>query len=160
MRASPSSRWASRQPWRGGGRAGKGPPRSPAMPSCPGGSLMGDGRSTVTPGTTMEAGARLLQDAGISIVAVGGPTAVEGVVSERDVVHVVARGDDPRTVTAGDIASRELVWCQADSTVPAVANEMFDRYVRHVLVAGRDGLAGIVSARDLLGVYESGRAPV
>lgn len=128
---------------------------SQAIASLPVSSLIGDELITVTPETTIDAVARLLQDADISIVAVGESTAVEGVVSERDIVRMVARGDDPRTVTAGDIASRELVWCQADSTVPAVANEMFDRYVRHVLVAGRDGLAGIVSARDLLGVYAS-----
>lgn len=128
---------------------------SQAIASLPVSALIGDELITVTPGTTIDEVARLLQDAGISIVAVGEPTAVEGVVSERDVVAVVARGDDPRTVTAGDVASRELVWCQADSTVPAVANEMFDRYVRHVLVANTNGLAGIVSARDLLGVYAS-----
>lgn len=132
---------------------------SQAIASLPVSSLIGDELITVTADTTVDAVARLLHDAGISIVAVGDPTAVEGVVSERDVVRVVARGDDPRTVTAGEIASRELVWCQADSTVPTVANEMFDRYVRHVLVTGRDGLAGIVSARDLLGVYASEDAP-
>ena len=43
--------------------------------------------------------------------------------------------------------------------MPDVANEMFDRYVRHVLVANDDGLAGIVSARDLLGVYASDDTP-
>jgi CBS domain-containing protein len=132
---------------------------SQAIASLPVSSLIGDELITVTAETTIDAVARLLQDAGISIVAVGDPTAVDGVVSERDVVRVVAQGLDPTTVTAGDIATRELVWCQQDSTVPAVANEMFDRYVRHVLVAGADGLAGIVSARDLLGVYASEDAP-
>lgn len=126
---------------------------SHAIASLPVSSLIGDELITVTPETTVDAVARLLTDAGISIVAVGEPSSVVGVVSERDVVHVVARGDDPTAVTAGDVATRDLVWCQEDSTVPTVANEMFDRYVRHVLVANRNGLAGIVSARDLLGVY-------
>ena len=128
---------------------------SQAIASLPVSSLIGDELITVTADTTIDAVARLLDDAGISIVAVGDPAKVEGVVSERDVVRLVARGDDPTTVTAGEIASRDLVWCQEDSTVPTVANEMFDRYVRHVLVANPGGLAGIVSARDLLGVYAS-----
>src|SRR3546814_20884753 len=93
---------------------------SQAIASLPVSSLIGDELITVTPETTIDAVARLLQDAGISIVAVGEPTAVEGVVSERDVVHVVAPGDDPRTVTAGDLPSPELVWCPTDSPVPAV----------------------------------------
>lgn len=132
---------------------------SEALASLPVSALVGDELITVTPDTTVDAVARLLTDAGISIVAVGEATSVEGVVSERDVVRLVAEGGDPTRVTAGELASRELVWCRHSSTVPEVANEMFDRYVRHVLVANDDGLAGIVSARDLLGVYASEDAP-
>jgi len=39
-----------------------------------------------------------------------------------------------------------------------VANEMMDRYVRHVLVEEDGRLVGVVSARDLLGVYATGAA--
>ncbi|HAS12074.1 MAG TPA: histidine kinase, partial [Acidimicrobiaceae bacterium] len=99
---------------------------SQAIASLPVSSLIGDELITVTADTTIDAVARVLDESGISIVAVGDPSKVEGVVSERDVVRVVARGDDPTKVTAGEIASRELVWCQEDSTVPTVANEMFD----------------------------------
>jgi CBS domain-containing protein len=128
---------------------------SEAIASLPVSSLIGDELITVTPDTTIDAVARLLTDAGISLVAVGEPTAVEGVISERDVVRLVAEGADPTTVTAGELASRELVWCRDSSSVPEVANEMFSRYVRHVLVSSDSGLVGIVSARDLLGVYAS-----
>jgi CBS domain-containing protein len=42
-----------------------------------------------------------------------------------------------------------------EADVADVAEEMMERYVRHVLLE-RDGeLAGIVSARDLLGAYAS-----
>ena len=128
---------------------------SEAVAALPVSSLIGDELITVSAETTVDVVARTLTESGISLVAVGEPTAVEGVVSERDIVRLVADGGDPSTVTAGDIATRELVWCQHTSSVPEVANEMFDRYVRHVLVAGSDGLAGVVSARDLLGVYAS-----
>lgn len=128
---------------------------SEAIASIPVSALIGDELITVTADTTIDAVAQLLTRAGISLVAVGEPTAVEGVVTERDVVRLVAEGADPSTVTAGDLATRELVWCRDTSTVPEVANEMFARYVRHVLVASDDGLAGVVSARDLLGVYAS-----
>jgi len=126
---------------------------SEAIASLPVSSLIGDELITVSADTTVDAVARTLTESGISLVAVGDPSAVEGVVSERDIVRLVAEGGDPTTVTAGELATRELVWCRATSSVPEVANEMFDRYVRHVLVAGDDGLAGVVSARDLLGVY-------
>lgn len=128
---------------------------SEAIASLPVSSLVGDEIITVTADTTIDAVARLLEDAGIGIVAVGAPSVVDGVVSERDIVRLVANGGDPTTVTAGDVMTKELVWCRDTSTVPEVANEMFDRYVRHVLVAGDEGLVGIVSARDILGVYAS-----
>lgn len=128
---------------------------SEAIASLPVSSLVGDEIITVTADTTIDAVARMLEDAGIGIVAVGQPSSIDGVVSERDIVRLVAQGGDPKTVTAGEIMTKELVWCRDSSSVPEVANEMFDRYVRHVLVTSDEGLIGIVSARDILGVYAS-----
>ena len=60
---------------------------------------------------------------------------------------------NPAAVPAARVASTKLVWCGAEATVNQAAARMMDRYIRHVLVE-RDGvLVGIVSARDLLGVY-------
>ena len=73
--------------------------------------------------------------------------------SERDVVRVIASGQDPATVRARDVAAKDLVWCDANATVQEVAIRMMDRYIRHILVERDGALAGIVSARDLLGVY-------
>jgi CBS domain-containing protein len=74
-------------------------------------------------------------------------------VSERDVVAALAKGRDPSTTTARDIAQVDLVWCDVTATVAEVAVEMMERYVRHVLVEADGRLVGIVSARDVLGVY-------
>lgn len=80
------------------------------------------------------------------------PTAL---VSERDVARAVATGQDPAAVRATDIASAKLVWCSADSSVDEAAVRMMDHYIRHMLVE-RDGApVGIISARDLLGVYSA-----
>ena len=73
--------------------------------------------------------------------------------SRRD--RVVASGKDPAAVPASDIASTKLVWCDAEATVSQVATRMMDHYIRHVLVERDGALAGIVSARDLLGVYSA-----
>ena len=53
------------------------------------------------------------------------------------------------------MASTDLVWCEAGDTVDAVAMKMTDRHIRHILVEDDEVLVGIVSARDLLGVYAS-----
>ena len=100
--------------------------------------------------------ARALTDAEVGVLAVFVGDDVKGIVSERDVTHAIAAGQDPATTTAIDIAHTDLVWCDPTSTVAEVATEMMENYVRHVLVGDAGTLAGIVSARDLLGAYAAG----
>jgi signal-transduction protein with cAMP-binding, CBS, and nucleotidyltransferase domain len=78
---------------------------------------------------------------------------VQGVVSERDLVRALAARRDPSTTTARAVAHTRLVWCDVNSVVAEVAEQMMDRYVRHVLVEEDGRVVGIVSARDLLGAY-------
>jgi CBS domain-containing protein len=97
--------------------------------------------------------AATLTAADVGLVVVGSDAAVNGVVSERDLVRALAARRDPSTTTASDIAHTQVIWCDAESTVAEVAEEMMERYVRHVLVEDDGKLVGIVSARDLLGAY-------
>ena len=86
-------------------------------------------------------------------MVVGTADQVEGVVSERDLVRAVALGRDPETTLVSDVASTRLVWCDVTATVAEVGELMMEEYVRHVLVEDAGQLAGVVSARDLLGAY-------
>ena len=88
----------------------------------------------------------------VGAIVVGHEERPAALLSERDVVRVVASGKDPAAVPAADVASTKLVWCGAEATVNQVAARMMDRYIRHVLVEHDGALVGIVSARDLLGV--------
>ena len=65
----------------------------------------------------------------------------------------LARCRAPRVTPARDVASTNLVWCDASATVREVAERMMEDYVRHVLLEDDGRLVGIVSARDLLGAY-------
>jgi CBS domain-containing protein len=78
---------------------------------------------------------------------------VRGVVSERDVVRALADGRDVATTLGRDVAHTDLAWCDGTATVAEVAEQMMERYVRHVLVEEDGQLVGVVSARDLLGAY-------
>lgn len=97
--------------------------------------------------------AKAITDHNVGAVIVGDESRPTALVSERDVVRVVAGGRDPGAVAAREIASTGLVWCEADDTVEEAAIRMTDREIRHLLVERDGALAGIVSARDLLGVY-------
>ena len=110
---------------------------------------------TLAPTATIRQAASLMDDASVGCVVIGSVDAVEGVVTERDIVRVIARGLDPDRSTVAEIESRTLMWATADSTVGDVAEEMMESYVRHVLV-GEDGkLQGIVSMRDVITAYLS-----
>jgi CBS domain-containing protein len=107
----------------------------------------------VAPDADLWSVAATLAEADVGALAVGTVDDLTGIVSERDVVQALAAGRDPSTTTAIDIAHRTLVWCDAESTVAEVAEEMMEHYVRHVLVEEGGRLVGVVSARDLLGAY-------
>ncbi|MGD0381529.1 MAG: CBS domain-containing protein [Acidimicrobiales bacterium] len=97
--------------------------------------------------------AELLAAANIGAVLVGDETRVTAIVSERDVVRAVAERRDPVATRASEVGHDTLVWSDVTATVAEVATEMMDRYVRHVLIEDGGRFVGIVSARDLLGVY-------
>jgi CBS domain-containing protein len=114
--------------------------------------LIADTVVCVAPTDTLREVAGVLIGNSIGAVVVGSQDEPAGIVSEHDIVRAVADGVDPAT-TAADIAHTELFWTQASTTVAVVAAQMMDQYVRHMLVEDGGRLSGIVSARDLLGVY-------
>lgn len=130
-----------------------------AASSIPVAALVGDPVVRIDSAATLHEVADTLTANDVGVLVVGAGDRPEAVVSERDVVHALAARKDPATTRAADIAHTELVWCDAAAPVAAVANEMMDRYVRHVLVEEDGRLIGVVSARDLLGVYAASAAP-
>jgi CBS domain-containing protein len=127
----------------------------PSAGSIPVFSVIGTPVVRVAADATVADVARAIVTSEVGAVVVGEGERPAALVSERDIVRVVAAGEDPASVRALDVASTNLVWCDAEATVDEVAVRMMDRYLRHVLVE-RDGvLVGIVSARDLLGVYSA-----
>jgi signal-transduction protein with cAMP-binding, CBS, and nucleotidyltransferase domain len=119
-------------------------------------TLIGGPVVRIAPEVSIRQAAQTLTGADVGIVVVGDSTRATGVVSERDVTKAVAGGLDLDATRAVDIAHASLLWCDATSTVAEVAAEMMDQWVRHVLVEERGRLVGVVSARDLLGLYLSG----
>ncbi len=115
--------------------------------------LTGDPMSLVAPDATLVEVAAALTDGDISVIGVGEPGSLLGVLSERDIVHAVANQKDPATTTAIELAQTDLIWADPDATVAEVAAEMMEKWVRHMLIGEPGGVPQIVSARDLLGAY-------
>ena len=107
----------------------------------------------VSPDARLSEVVEALVGANIGAVVVGDKARVIGIISERDVMHALGAGGDLGAMSAMDVAHTNLIWCDVTATVAEVAAEMMQQYVRHVLVEQDGQLVGIVSARDLLGVY-------
>lgn len=127
----------------------------PSAGSIPISTITGDPVVRVAADATIADVAKAIASGDVGVVVVGDDKRPAALVSERDIVRVVAAGKDPATVPATAVASTKLVWCDAEATVDEVAVRMMDRYIRHVLVERDGALVGIVSARDLLGVYSA-----
>jgi predicted transcriptional regulator len=112
-----------------------------------------EGIVTVAPTEPVRAAAAAVVEQSVGMLVVGTTDDVIGVVSERDIVRAVAEGLDLDQVTVADIASRQLVWLDADDNIGDAAEEMMEDYVRHVLVRDEDGLVGVLSMRDVLSAF-------
>jgi len=93
--------------------------------------------------------ARLLHDNHISSVVVMEGEALAGIVTERDLVNVVAEGLDPRTIHIGNRMTRELDTVSGKTDVAEAAEHMARLQIRHLPVVDHGVLAGILSIRDL-----------
>ena len=116
--------------------------------------FMPDTVTTVEPTMSLRQAAERLRDAEVGLLVVGTVDAVQGVVSERDIVRCVALGVDLDTTTVETIESEDLKWAAQGTPVADVIEEMMENYLRHVLIAGEGGqLVGVVSMRDLMAAY-------
>jgi len=121
--------------------------------------LTGAPVARVAADATLHEVAFLMAASDVGALVLGDGDEPVGIVTERDLVAALDERRDPARTTAGEIASTRLVWCDGDATMPEVAEVMLERYVRHVLVEDEGRLAGIVSARDLLGAYVASDLP-
>jgi CBS domain-containing protein len=100
---------------------------------------------------TLEEVARKLESSDIGSVPVcTEDNRLKGMVTDRDiVVSVVASGRDPKTTTAGELASGTPVAIGADELVSEAIRTMKRHKVRRLPVLDGDALVGIVSQADV-----------
>ena len=112
------------------------------------------GRSvaTIRPGDSVSAAVEALceHNVGALVVSADGPS-VDGIVSERDIVHALARhGADLSSLSVGEVMTRRVVTCDPGDSVADLMAEMTNRRVRHLPVVSAGRLCGIVSIGDLV----------
>ena len=112
----------------------------------------GDAVFTASPTDTVAAAAALLHARRVgAMVVLDAAQEVAGIVSERDIVRIVAeKGADGLTCTVGDCMTKDVVFAEPQETVNSLLGRMTDRRIRHLPVCREGRLVGIVSIGDLV----------
>jgi CBS domain-containing protein len=95
--------------------------------------------------------AKLMRLHGISSVVVLEGAKLSGIVTERDIVNLIAAGGDPHSVSvAHGMTRRDLETVSPKTDIAEAAEHMVTRNIRHLPVTNtRGSVVGIISIRDL-----------
>ena len=111
---------------------------------------------TLGPGHTLRDAATRMVEKGVGAAVVideayPGPR----VISERDILNSLGRGEDPDSESVGDHMSDTLIAAAPDWSLERAAMEMSKRHIRHLVVVESGELVGILSMRDIVRVWTS-----
>lgn len=76
-----------------------------------------------------------------------------GIVTERDVMKAVARGLDVAATPVSAIMTAQVLTVDPSTSLHDAARHMAARWIRHLPVVVDDRVVGVVSQRDLVGVF-------
>ena len=108
--------------------------------------------STARPDDTVqEIANRLAQRKIGAIVIVGSGGAVAGIISERDLIRVIAqRGVQALNMAVSDVMTRDVIVCTEATPVDEIMETMTNGRFRHLPVVEEGALVGIVSIGDIV----------
>jgi CBS domain-containing protein len=106
---------------------------------------------TISGGTPVVDAARVMRDENVGALPLVEGGRLVGTLTDRDiVVRVIADGRDPHSVSAGEIASRDLVTVDPQQNLDDALRLMAQHQVRRIPVVEEDGrLVGVVAQADV-----------
>ncbi|WP_431961417.1 CBS domain-containing protein [Actinacidiphila sp. bgisy160] len=113
--------------------------------------IMHAGAECVQESETLEAAARRMRELDVGALPICGPDdRLHGIITDRDiVVKCLARGKDPKHMTAGELAQGKPVTIDADAPADKVLRTMQDHRIRRLPVIADHRLVGMISEADL-----------
>jgi CBS domain-containing protein len=103
------------------------------------------------PGESVREAIRRMSEAGVGSVAVCAGPRLVGILTERDVLQLAARGADLDAVPVGDAMTEKVLTASPDDDILGAARLMGERHIRHLPVVEGENLLGIVGIRDVVG---------
>ncbi len=112
---------------------------------------MSDVVLTIGPDHKLREAARQMAKRGVGAAVVIDPDGMgPGIVTERDVLLSLGRGEDPDTEKVSDHLTSELVFAGPDWSLEQAAVAMVRGGFRHLIVIDGGETAGILSVRDIV----------
>jgi CBS domain-containing protein len=111
---------------------------------------------TLGPGHTLREAATRMAEKGVgAAVVIDEESPGPRIVSERDILNSLGKGEDPDAESVGDHMSDTLIAAAPDWSLERAAMEMAKRHIRHLVVVESGELVGILSMRDIVRVWTS-----
>lgn len=105
--------------------------------------------------TLREAATRMMEKGVGAAVVIDEESPGPRIVSERDILNSLGKGEDPDAESIGDHMSDTLIAAAPDWSLERAAVEMAKRHIRHLVVIEDGELVGILSMRDIVRVWTS-----
>jgi CBS domain-containing protein len=109
---------------------------------------------TVGPAHTLREAARMMTEKRVgAAVVVDEEAPGPRVISERDVLVSIGRGEDPDNERVVDHMSDTVITASPDWSLERAAAEMAGRGIRHLVIVDGGDLVGMLSMRDIMRVW-------
>ena len=120
--------------------------------------LVSDGMTevvlTIGPGHTLREAAAAMWDRRVGAAVVVDPEAPgPGVITERDILRSVARGESPDQQYVADHLTAKITFAAPDWSLEQAAAAMVRGGFRHLIVVEGPDLVGVLSMRDIVRVW-------
>ncbi len=106
---------------------------------------------SVGPSHTLQQAAQKMAEHNVGSAVIIDPDGFgPGIITERDVLRAVAKGDNPSVANVGDYLTDEATVCEPDASLVDAATTMIRGGFRHVVIVEGSRVVGILSMRDVV----------
>jgi CBS domain-containing protein len=111
---------------------------------------------TVNPGHTLREAAHAMADRGVGAAVVIDPEQPgPGIVTERDILNSIGKGEDPDRERVSEHLSSHLTFASPDWSLERAAEAMVRGGFRHLVVVDGGEMVGVLSMRDIVRCWVS-----
>jgi CBS domain-containing protein len=109
---------------------------------------------TLTPGRTLREAARFMGEHNVGAAVILDPEQPgPGIISERDLVRSLGRGEDPDAELVRDHLTANAAFADGEWDLEEAADAMARGGFRHLVVVRGSEIDGIISMRDIIAVW-------